>query len=71
MRRLQVNSRILSSAGYDPLRLVMEVKFRISGKVYAFLNVSKEIYEKFLKSRSRGNFFNSYIKHHFQFMKVK
>jgi hypothetical protein len=68
MHRLQVNSRILKSVGYDPLRSVLEVKFKISGRVYAFLNVSNEIYKKLLKARSKGNFFNSYIKNHFPFV---
>jgi hypothetical protein len=70
MRRLQVNSRILKSVGYDRFNSVLEVKFKISGRVYAFLNVSMEVYEKFMKARSRGNFFNSYIKNHFQFKKI-
>jgi hypothetical protein len=71
MNRLQVNSRILKSVGYDPFNSILEVKFKISGRVYAFLNVGMEIYEKFMKARSRGNFFNSYIKNHFPFKKIR
>jgi KTSC domain len=71
MHRVPVSSRILKTIGYDSARLMLEVKFRITGKVYAFYDITKEEFTRLINARSIGNYFNTKIKNRFQFMEVK
>ncbi|MFL5728694.1 MAG: KTSC domain-containing protein [Cytophagaceae bacterium] len=71
MYRVPVSSKILKTIGYDPNRLLLEVKFRITGKVYAFYDITKEEFLRLISARSVGNYFNTHIKTRFQSMEVK
>jgi len=71
MRRIPINSRIVQSVGYDSLRSLLEIKFKITKRIYAFVNVPKEVFENFIKARSKGNFYNQKIKYHYQAVLVK
>jgi hypothetical protein len=71
MYRIPVSSKILKTIGYDPVRLILEVKFRVTGKVYAFYDITKEEFACMLHAKSIGNYFNTKIKYRFQFMEVK
>jgi hypothetical protein len=71
MRWKKINSRYLTAVGYDPTSLLLEVKFKISKKIYGFMNVPKNVYEAFMDARSKGNYFNVYIKNRFQFVEIQ
>jgi hypothetical protein len=71
MRRIPINSRIVQSVGYDPSKSLLEIKFKITKRIYAFIDVPKEVYQNFIKSRSKGNFYNQKIKYQFQAILVK
>ncbi|MBX9851434.1 MAG: KTSC domain-containing protein [Cytophagaceae bacterium] len=71
MRLRKINSRIVHAVGYDPAYLLLEVRFRISKKIYGFLNVPKQVYDDFMKARSKGQFFNYYIKNNYTFIEIK
>jgi hypothetical protein len=71
MNRIHVSSKILKTIGYDSARLMLEVKFRITGKVYAFYDITKEEFSRLVKAKSIGNYFNTHIKKRFQYMEVK
>jgi hypothetical protein len=71
MNRIPISSKILKTIGYDSARLMLEVKFRITGKVYAFYDVTKEEFSRLISAKSIGNYFNAHIKRRFQFMEVK
>jgi hypothetical protein len=71
MYRVPVSSKILKTIGYDPTRLMLEVKFRITGKVYAFFDITKEEFLRLIRAKSIGNYFNTHIKTRFESMEVK
>ena len=65
-----VHSRDLAAVGYDPMHLLLEVKFKLSGRVYAFFEVKKQEYLEMMASKSIGHYFNTMIKHNHKSMKV-
>ena len=71
MQLKKVNSRELLAIGYDATSLLLEVRFRISKRVYGFLNVPKKVYESLMHARSKGQYFNQYIKPNYQFIEIK
>jgi hypothetical protein len=71
MHLKKINSRSLVAVGYDPSVLLLEVKFKVSGSIYAFLEVQREIYQAFMNASSKGAFFNKYIKSRYKYFKVR
>lgn len=71
MQLHRVNSKSVAAIGYNPSALLLEVKFKLSGRIYAFLEVQREIYQKFIESPSKGVFFNKYIKSKYKYFKIK
>ncbi|HEX8547926.1 MAG TPA: KTSC domain-containing protein [Cytophagaceae bacterium] len=67
----RINSRFVDAIGYDPQALMLEIKFKISGRIYAFLEVQKDIYRSFVNSKSKGHFFNKYIKDNYKHIQLK
>lgn len=61
MKRTNVHSSNIKSVGYDEKTHILEIEF-VSGGIYQYQNVSKELYERFLRARSKGSFFYTYIK---------
>jgi hypothetical protein len=61
MERLPLKSSSLRSAGYDPVRLVLEIEFA-SGDVYCYENIIPRVYEEFLSTDSKGTYLNKVIK---------
>jgi len=64
MRRRPIDSSAIASLGYDPGRETLEVEFR-SGNVYRYFDVPEEVYEDFLRARSKGRYFGSFIRGRF------
>ncbi len=71
MHRKPVNSRSLAVIGYDQTSLLLEIKFRISGRIYAFYEVQKELYRDFMEAKSKGYFFKKFIKDKYPSIKIK
>ena len=61
IERLPLKSSSLKSAGYDPVRLVLEIEFA-SGDVYQYENIIPRIYDGFINSESKGTYLNKVIK---------
>jgi hypothetical protein len=59
--RTAVNSRQLSSIGYDPTTCILEVEFR-KGGVYQYLGVAADIHQRLMAAESIGTFFNAVIR---------
>lgn len=57
MKMVPVNSSVIESIGYDRLSSRLTVVFR-DGHVYDFHLVPAHVYEEFLRSASKGGFFN-------------
>ena len=62
MKRFAVESRALSSVGYNEKEKVLEVQFRKNPEVWQYLEVGKRKYNAFIKSSSLGNYFTTKIK---------
>lgn len=69
MERIPVSSTSIAGVGYDSESRVMEVEFT-RGVVYQYYEVSSEVYESFIASDSKGQFFNSQIKGHYQYVQL-
>lgn len=67
----KINSKLVETIGYDAANNLLKVKFKISGRIYAFIDVQKEIFEDFLAAKSKPGFFNKYIKHNYPHFLIK
>jgi hypothetical protein len=54
--RRPVVSRSIASIGYDPQRRVLDVEFQ-SGAIYRYLQVPREVANRFLEAESKGRYF--------------
>ena len=57
-------SSVIGHIAYRESRSELIVTFA-SGKTYAYGLVPKRVYDDFLRSRSKGNFFNTHIRDHY------
>jgi hypothetical protein len=51
---------MMSSIGYDSLRLLLEIEF-VSGKVYQYENVPEHAYRELMVADSKGHYFEREI----------
>jgi hypothetical protein len=63
-------STVISSIHYDDVMATLKIIF-VSGKVYDYKDVPKEVYDALKSSGSKGVYFNQHIKDKYQFEKVK
>ncbi len=61
MERMPVSSSNISSIGYDPDLMVLEIEFH-RGRVYQYQGVPIELYESLMQAPSHGRFFSAYIR---------
>ncbi len=64
MQRAEVKSRAIKSVGYHDDTRTLEIEFR-SGRIYAYANVDRPIYEWLLKVPDKGGLFNRLIRERF------
>ena len=64
--RVSLESTLLASILYDPLRRHLEVVFR-SGERYLYFQVPLHCYQQLLEADSKGAYFNHNIRNHFPF----
>lgn len=64
--RVALESTLLAWAFYQPTRLQLELEFR-SGKRYLYFGFPEPTYQQFLRSPSKGAFFNAHIRNCFPF----
>jgi hypothetical protein len=69
MHRTPVDSRSVSSIGYDPTKRVLEVEFR-PHRVYRYFDVPDDVYEHLMHAPSIGRYVNYNIKEHFRYEEV-
>lgn len=70
MSRIPVVSSNIKSIGFEATNNVLEVEFH-SGGIYQYRNVSQTIFDSFLRSASKGGFFDQYIKDRYQTIKIR
>ena len=61
---VSVDSSWLDAIAYYELAWVLEIRLK-NGKRYSFMNVPPEVYEAFLESPSKGEFFNSVVRQNY------
>lgn len=61
MQRTPVESRSLSSVGYDPTSSTLEIEFHSSG-TYQYFGVPPEVYDGLMSASSKGSYFDRCIK---------
>ena len=64
--RVLLESTLLASALYDPLRRHLEIALR-SGERYLYFQVPPHCYQQLLNADSKGAYFNRHIRNHFPF----
>ena len=57
----RVDSSMIRRIDYDEAARELDITFT-SGKTYTYFEVPKQVYERFLKASSKGQFFNDCIK---------
>lgn len=70
MKRAQVDSTVILSAGYDPQTRTLEVQLQ-DGRVYAYLDVPPVVYRDLLAAESAGRYFAWFIKTTFECLPVE
>jgi len=65
MEMIRVRSTAITAIGYDPASQSMKVTFQ-QGHTYDFCRVPAHIYEGFMRSASKGSYYNAYIKDRYQ-----
>lgn len=69
MNRNPVSSTNITSIGYDPQSMTMEIEFA-SGTVYQYFDVPDTVHAEFMSSDSKGQFFGNQIKGGYRFARV-
>lgn len=57
----EVKSSFIDAIAFYDLANVLEVRLK-TGKIYTFMGVPQETYEAFMKSNSKGEYFNNIIR---------
>jgi KTSC domain len=70
MQRVAVESRALTSVGYDAAGRLLELEFA-SGSVYRYFDVPEFTYRALMHAKSKGQFFQTSIDGKFKFEEVK
>ena len=68
----EVESSNIYAVGYDDSRVALGVIFHstVDKCAYWYLDAPRKMLDNMLKAESKGKFFNSYIKHVYEFIKV-
>jgi hypothetical protein len=62
-------SKLLTASAYNAGKRTLYLRFR-SGDVYRYFEFSQEQYQEFLDAESRGRYFLSHIRNHFQYERL-
>ena len=63
-------STSIRKSHYDPETRTLSVWFVTSGKGYDYESVPPEIYAAFRSAFSKGQYFNTHIRDHFQYRQI-
>jgi len=69
MERTSVSSSNLSSVGYDPESLTLEIEFNHGG-IYQYYEVPDHINDELMGASSLGSYFHHNIKNVYRFAKM-
>lgn len=69
MQRLPVESSDIVSIGYDPKSRTLEIEFK-ENRVYQYFDVAPDIYERFMRADSYGEYFFAFINRQYRYARV-
>ena len=69
MKRSPVGSTSIAAAGYDEGARMLEIEYA-AGNVYQYVDVPQDVYEWFLRARSKGGFVNRMIKDRYAYREI-
>ncbi len=61
MEMIPVASKAITSIGYDPASMRMQIRFK-QGHTYTFCNVPESIFDGLLKAPSKGIYYDLHIR---------
>ena len=67
---MPVDSSDLVSIGYDPKSRMLEIEFK-EDRIYQYLDVEPDVYERFMRTDSYGEYFYAHINKHYRYNRVK
>ena len=70
MTSVLLDSSLLTSVAFDPLRNILRVEFR-NRAVYAFWGVPDTVHNSLLRASSKGAYFNRSIRGKFPFCRLQ
>jgi len=70
MEKKEVESRLITSIGYDPEKKMMEVEFT-STMIYQYRNFPEDVFNKLLEARSIDNYFRDHVVNKFAYVRMK
>lgn len=65
MEMIRVSSTAISAIGYDATTMRMKITF-VQGHTYDFCKVPESVFKGFLSARSKGSYYNDYIRDRYQ-----
>ena len=69
MNRTPVSSSSVTSVGYDPSTLTLEIEYN-GGSVYQYFDVPETAYQELMRASSIGRFMNINIKNNYRYARV-
>lgn len=71
MKRIAVDSSMITSVGYDKQEKTLEVEFVNTGYVYQYYEVPNKVYKGLIEASSKGSYMRDYIIDCYGYAKVK
>ncbi len=69
MERIPVSSSNITSIGYDPNTLTLEIEF-VHGGVYQYFDVPQAYYDSLMQADSKGTYLSQNVKPSFRYARV-
>jgi XTP/dITP diphosphohydrolase len=69
MQRIPVDSSDIVSIGYDAKARMLEIEFK-EDRIYQYSDVEPDVYERFMRADSYGEFFFAHITKHYRYKRV-
>jgi len=66
-----VVSTSIAAIGYDAAASTLFVRFRGRQATYAYARVEQSVFEAFLNSKSKGEYYNAKIRDHYSWHKIR
>jgi hypothetical protein len=66
--RVPVSSSFIAAIGWTNDTLQVEL---LNGRIYEYYGVPRSVYSAFLSAPSKGKYFNSYVRGHYRYRRIR